>query len=466
MTTEPDRKLLDNPYEVEWRKLCERYLPFSSEDSVWRFSRPPSNRDPVQGWKLHISATILSANTILKRVAPVLNGSDVAFKAPRTLEELSKINSGLHYGFSQVGKFITVYPKDTQHAASLAQTLARLTEDCPSPAVPYDLPLSRKSCVYYRYGAFASEKMNQRGKVVEAIRTDEGVLVPDRREPGAAVPSWLTDPFIDAKKSKVTSKRRSPLRTTVWAYEALSQRGKGGVYRAMDLSVLPARLCILKEGRRHGETDFFGRDGHTRVKHEKLVLAELERGGVKVPRIFSSFTVEGHYYLVTEFIEGRSLQRVISSRRKKLSISEVLRIGAEVAEVVQKIHAAGWVWRDCKPMNLIVTEDGSLRPVDFEGACRTNRFDPVPWGTPGYIPPNHKYHPSSRVPDDFFALGATLYQLFMGRPPGGKFTQRCRDRLSGRAPQEIVHVVSRLLDSDPERRLKPRYVARTLRSLI
>ncbi len=464
MTTKPKRKLIDNPYEVEWRKLCERYLPLSSEDSVWRFSRPPSKRQPVQGWKLHISATILSANTILKRVAPLLIRSHVAFKAPRTLEELSKINSGLHYGFSQVGKFITVYPRDAHHAASLAQRLARLTEDCPSPVVPYDLPLRRKSCVYYRYGAFESERMNQGGKFVEAIRTPEGVLVPDRREPGAAVPSWLTDPFLDPKKSKVTLKRRSPLRRTVWAYEALSQRGKGGVYRALDLSVLPARLCILKEGRRHGETDFFGRDGYTRVKHEKLVLAELEKGGVNVPGIYTSFTVEGHYYLVTEAIEGRNLQEVISSRRKKLFTSEALRIGAEIADVMQKIHAAGWVWRDCKPMNLIVEQDGSLRPVDFEGACRTNRFDPVPWGTTGYIPANNK-HLQSRVPDDFFALGATLYQLFMGRPPGGKLTRRCRDRLSERAPQEVVHVIARLLDSNPERRLQPRCVARTFRSL-
>jgi hypothetical protein len=466
MTTKPDRELLDNPYEVEWRKVSERYLPLSSEDSIWRFSRPPSIREPVQGWKLHISATILSANTILKRVAPLLIRSDVAFKAPRSLEELSKINSGLHYGFSQVGKFITVYPRDTQHAASLARTLARLTRDCPSPAVPYDLPVSKKSCVYYRYGAFASEKMKQRGKFVEVIRTPEGVLVPDRREPGAAVPAWLTDPFLDPKKSKLTSKRRSPLRTTVWAYEALSQRGKGGVYRALDLSVLPARLCILKEGRRHGETDFFGRDGYSRVKHENLVLAELEKSGVKVPRIYRSFTVEGHYYLVTEFIEGMSLQRVISNQLKKLSTSEALRIGAEIAEVMQKIHAAGWVWRDCKPMNLIVAQDGSLRPLDFEGACRTNRFDPVPWGTPRYIPPNHKYLQSSRVPDDLFALGATLYHLFMGRPPGGKFTERRRHKLGERAPQEIVHVVARLLDSNPERRLQPRCIARTFRSLM
>jgi serine/threonine protein kinase len=133
---------------------------------------------------------------------------------------------------------------------------------------------------------------------------------------------------------------------------------------------------------------------------------------------------------------------------------------------MQKIHDAGWVWRDCKPMNLIVAQDGSLRPLDFEGACRTNRFDPVPWGTPRYIPPNHEYLQLSRAPDDFFALGATLYQLFMGRPPGGKFTQRRRNKLGERAPQEVVNVVAQLLDSDPGKRLKPRCVARTFRNLL
>ncbi len=43
------------------------------------------------------------------------------------------------------------------------------------------------------------------------------------------------------------------LKTTILAYEAISQRGKGGVYRALDISVSPIRLCVLKEGRKDGK---------------------------------------------------------------------------------------------------------------------------------------------------------------------------------------------------------------------
>ncbi len=63
-----------------------------------------------------------------------------------------------------------------------------------------------------------------------AMRDEEGALVPDRRASGAAVPSWVTDPFPPNRRQQHSgSFPESPLRTTFRAYEALSQRGKGGV---------------------------------------------------------------------------------------------------------------------------------------------------------------------------------------------------------------------------------------------
>src|SRR5260370_32337053 len=138
------RERIRNPLEEEWQVLCERYLPFNPGRGVWRFNRFASPDDPPQGWKLHISATITSANKLFKKVAPLLSRSDVLFKAPRTLEELGKINSGLHYGFSQIGKFITVFPANTEDAVALANKLHRLTRNLPSPAVPYDEPFLQK----------------------------------------------------------------------------------------------------------------------------------------------------------------------------------------------------------------------------------------------------------------------------------------------------------------------------------
>jgi hypothetical protein len=442
------------PFEVEWQELSDRYLPFAMEDSIWRFSRPPSAHDPEQGWKLHLSATIISANLIFKKVAPLLSRSGVLFKGPRSIEELMKINSGLHYGFSQIGKFLTVYPSTTEDAVALARKLYRLTHGFHAPDVPYDVKFKPQGCVYYRYGVFGAAEIVQGKRKVSALRMPDGKLVPDRREPGSAVPSWLTDPFINARQAKRPKpKINNPLMTTFRAYEALSQRGKGGVYRALDLSVAPARLCVLKEGRHHGETDYFGRDGHWRVKHEQHVLASLRQAGLNVPRIYSAFELEGHYYLATEFIEGANLQTIIKRKGKRLSVAQALRYAGQVAQLMKRIHAAGWVWRDCKPLNLIVSTNGLLRPIDFEGACEVFFPDPTPWGTPGYITPKPGKAPNgSRVPDDLYALGATIYQLLTGRFPSAKRFPRLLGAAHRRIPSSVRRITNSLLDPDPQSR--------------
>jgi hypothetical protein len=112
------------PCEREWQALCERYLPIRQDESTWRFSRPIEHSDPPQGWKLHVSATVLSACAVLDAVAPLLRARTMLFKAPSSLAELKKLNCGLFYSYSQIGKFITVYPHEGE-LQEVAALLAR-----------------------------------------------------------------------------------------------------------------------------------------------------------------------------------------------------------------------------------------------------------------------------------------------------------------------------------------------------
>jgi hypothetical protein len=433
----------------DWKRLADRYLPLASENSIWRYSRPHSPEDQEQGWKLHIAATVLSANTILERVAPLLSDERYLFKAAASLQELARLNAGLYYGFSQVGKFITVYPKSSEDAVHLAARLHEVTRGLPAPAVPYDRPYGEGSPIYYRYGAFGSlEIENPDGTRTSAIRNDKNEIVPDRREPGAAVPEWETDPFRESVQSGAYR-----LEPTIKPFEALSQRGKGGVYRALDLSVTPARLCILKEGRHHGETDWEGRDGYWRVEHEERVLKCLRGAGLDVPQVHRSFRTPDHYYLVMEFVEGQSLQSLLAGRRRKMPIAQALEFGARLGEIVHRIHSVGWVWRDCKPMNVVAASDGQLRPLDFEGACRVEEPDTMPWGTPGYISPEADKDAGrgSRVAEDLYALGATLHHILSGRIPDGKPPQPI-GKVRRRVPSAIREVIAALLDPEPNSR--------------
>jgi hypothetical protein len=443
-----------------WRTLCDRYLPLASEKSIWRFSRLHSPQDQEQGWKIHIAATVLSAGDILERIGPLLSEARYLFKGAASLQELAKINSGLFYGFSQVGKCITVYPNSREDAVELAAKLYTMLSGLPGPAVPYDKPYREGAPLYYRYGAFGSLGIeNVDGTRTSAIRNHRNEVVPDRREPGAAVPEWETDPFAAGEFT-----RRQLLDPAIKPYESLSQRGKGGVYKALDLSVTPARVCILKEGRRHGETDWGGRDGYWRISHEESVLRSLRLAGIDVPRVYRSFSVPGNYYLAMEFIEGQSLQSLVNNPRKKMLVAEALRYGAHLAELVHAIHSAGWVWRDCKPLNVIVTSDCRLRPLDFEGACRIDEPDSMPWGTPGYISPEADKGPvsGSRAAEDLHALGASLYQLFTGKIPDGMKVAPI-GKYRRRLQRSVREAVTALLDPDPCSRPKTLAVAQILR---
>lgn len=417
---------------------------------MWRYSRANRRGEPEQGWKLHVSATALNATRVLARVAPPLSELGVSFKAPASLQEVRRLNSGIHYAYSQVGKIITVYPQSDEEAVELARRLHELTRRAHAPSVPFDLRYRHGSNVYYRYGAFGSCEMESpTGGHVPAIRDPRGELTPDVRESGRAGPEWAEDPFIKRRPARAKPTPAGPLGTTLRVFRALSQRGKGGVYQALDLSAQPPRLCLLKEGRRWGEVSWDGRDGYRRVRHEERVLGQLRARGVDVPRVYSSFETDGNYYCVTEFIDGETLQSYLFRRQRRLPVARVLRHAAQLARFIAQIHDAGWVWRDCKPANLIVTSRGELRPLDFEGACPLGGHDPSPWVTPAFAPPREGARDRTRpcVYDDLYALGAITYLLLTGRMPEGSPATTPIRKLRRDAPPEVCALVEGLLDS-------------------
>jgi hypothetical protein len=443
-----------------WAELCRRHLPLRPEGSIWRYSRGLLPGDPEQGWKLHVPATVLTAGEVLGAVGPLLKGRGVLYKATATLDELDRLNSGIHYGYSQVGKFLTIYPRTDEEAVLLARALHRLTRGMEAPSVPFDLRYREGGCVYYRFGAF--QALGDDGAGAHVIRDPEGRLVPDRRD-CAEQPAWASDPFARRRPRRPRAAPESPLKTTYRVFRALAQRGRGGVYQALDVSAWPPRLCVLKEGRRAGEVGLDGRDGFWRVRHEARVLEALAAAGVEAPRPYVSFEAEGNYYVAAEFVAGESLNAVLGRRQRRLPVAAALRYGAELARLVARLHEAGWVWRDCKPGNVILTEGGGLRPLDFEGACRVESPDPLPWGTPAFAPPEGgaEFRGQSRLPEDLYALGAVVYFLLAGRTPepaGPVPLGRMRRGVPGAA----LKVVAELLDRDPSRRPAAAEAARRL----
>jgi hypothetical protein len=416
-----------------------KHLPLS--DGNWSYSRVVRADDPRQGWKLHVSATVLSAAEVFARVEPILRKSDAFFKVPCRLDLLRSLNSGL-VDFSQIGKFLTVYPRSTDEALELARDLHRATRGLSGPDIPFDARYRKESLVYYRYGTFRPWVDGTSG----FIHPPKGRRYRDKRAPRRAIPPWLEDPFQKSQTPK--AKMRGLFLREFLVFKAKAQRGKGGVYEAIDLSVLPVRRVIIKEGRRHGETNWDGRDGYALVKHEAQVLRKLRAAGLPVPEIFREFTQNGNRYLVLERIPGHPLLAAERAQPPRTSWRRAEAILEQLTPMLARLHAAGWTWRDCKPSHIFVHR-GAVRFIDFEGACRKDQTELLPWGSSDYIPPRYHGKLSRRAGtlEDDYALGVIAFQFLSGKFPPAAAHRRAAFYKRTRCPEPLREKIDRLLSS-------------------
>jgi hypothetical protein len=346
------------------------------------------------------------------------------------------LNCGIPH-FSQVGKFLTVYPRSDAEAVRLARELHRATRGLTGPNVPFDRRYRRNSLVHYRYGLFAEP----RGGIV--LRDPQGKSRRDKRTFGSAVPAWVTDPFPQQRHIPAPG----PIGRDIIVYKAHAQRGKGGVYEAVDITVSPPRQVILKEGRRHGETDWNGLDGFGLVRREARALKALRKAAVPVPELLREFTQSGKRYLVIEKVAGRALLRHDVQQPTQTSWRRAEKCLDQLAPLLAKIHAAGWVWRDCKPSHVFVRR-GELRLVDFEGACRIDETDVLPWGVLHYMPPIYRGTFRARAPgtlEDDYALGVMSFQFLAGKFPSRSPGERGKVYRRSGCPPALRQRIERLL---------------------
>src|SRR5262245_27329570 len=155
-----------------------------------------------------------------------------------------------------------------------------------------------------------------------------------------------------------------PSATRLGPYEIIALLGAGGmgeVYRARDtrlgrevaVKVLPAHLVGSPEAR-------------ARFEREAQTVSALNH-----PNICTLFDV-GHTadtdYLVMELVEGETLASRL--QRGALPMTDVLRVGAQIADALDRAHGAGVVHRDLKPGNIMLTKSGS-KLMDF-GLARSS----------------------------------------------------------------------------------------------
>jgi nicotinamidase/pyrazinamidase len=160
-----------------------------------------------------------------------------------------------------------------------------------------------------------------------------------------------------------------------------------------------------------------------RFLREARLAARLQSAAIV--RVFDCGEVEGHYYIVMEYVDGQTLAAHLKERGT-LPVSRALQIAEAVAQALREgLAQIGLIHRDVKPANILLTRSGQVKLADLGLAkvvapeATTNQTATgVAMGTPRYMAPE-QFADASRIDHraDIFALGATLYEMLTGRPP-------------------------------------------------
>jgi len=256
--------------------------------------------------------------------------------------------------------------------------------------------------------------------------------------------------------------------TQIGSYTIERELGRGGmghVYlardarigRAVAVKALPPRL---------------GRDP---AQRERLRREAQAAGALTHPGICTVYALEelnGDLFIVSEYVEGRTLREEIGSRRKP-SAADVVQTARELAAAMASAHAKGITHRDLKPENVMRTTDGRLKVLDFglarferteEGAAGHVTQPGTLVGTPAYMAPEQLNGQAVDARADVFAFGVLIYEYATGTHPfeatsplgiAARVLESAAPSIADRCPElplPMVDVIERCLRKLPDER--------------
>src|SRR5215471_355828 len=250
----------------------------------------------------------------------------------------------------------------------------------------------------------------------------------------------------------------------------LGAGGQGTVYKAVDqklgrtvvLKILPAELTVKEANLK-------------RFEREAQLASALDHPNICT--IFDMDEANGLHYIAMQFIDGKNVRQLCNGR--PLELESALRIGIQVTDALAAAHSRGIIHRDIKSGNVMVTDGGQVKILDFglaklldeneatsSGIHQTELTEVgVPYGTATYAAPEQARGDRVDARADIFSTGVLLYEMLTGTWPfRGKTAIDVRHAViydqpkplaemrPGPTPAELQQILDRAMQKEPRDR--------------
>ena len=202
---------------------------------------------------------------------------------------------------------------------------------------------------------------------------------------------------------------------TIGKYRIVDRLGRGGmgtVYRAVD-ETLHREVAIKVLNAELNDPDI-GR----RFRAEAVAIARLNHPGIAL--IYELVQHEGQWLMVIEYVRGETLESLVA-RSGPLPTPQAAELAIQVLSALAHAHSMGVVHRDLKPPNIMITETGATKIMDF-GIARVAGTEHLTsagllMGTPAYMAPEQVMGGEIDTRTDLYSVGVVLYHLLTGKLP-------------------------------------------------
>ncbi len=254
---------------------------------------------------------------------------------------------------------------------------------------------------------------------------------------------------------------------TISHYKILEKLGEGGmgvVYKAEDsklkrevaIKFLPRQIAASEEER-------------ARFRIEAQAAAALNHPNIA--HVYAIEEVDDEMFIVMEYIEGRELREIVGASLKPaptLTLDDVLNYANQIASGLQAAHEKDVTHRDIKSANIMITDKGQIKIMDFglakiRGGTQFTKVGTI-LGTAAYMSPEQAQGMATDYRTDIWAFGVVLYEMLTGKLPfKGDFEQAViyailkeepepATGLRTGVPMDLERIVNKCLQKEPSDR--------------